>query len=104
MGPFPFELKFDPVVPVYGKGSPGELGNAAGGQAAGEEKGKGPEARKEEGQSAAAEAPTAVAPVDSESEDVPVAAGCLRIRCPLEEMRQSRRVQQCAPRAERGAR
>ena len=71
MGPFPFELKFDPVVPVYGKGSPGELGNAAGGQAAGEEKAKGPEARKEEarGQSAAAEAPTAVAPVDSESED-----------------------------------
>ena len=69
MGPFPFELKFDPVVPVYGKGSPGELGNAAGGQAAGEEKAKGPEARKEEGQSAAAEDPTAVAPVDSESEE-----------------------------------
>ena len=69
MGPFPFELKFNPVVPVYGTGSPGELGNAAGGQAAGEEKAKGSEARKEEGQSAAAEAPTAVAPVDSESEE-----------------------------------
>ena len=32
-----------------GKGSPGELGNAAGGRAAGEEKAKGPEARKDLG-------------------------------------------------------
>jgi hypothetical protein len=45
------------------------LGNEAGGQAAGEEKAKGPEARKEGGQSAAAEAPIAVA--DSEP-----CAGC----------------------------
>ena len=49
-------------VPV---GSPGELGSAAGGQVAGEEKAKETEASKEGGQSAAAEAPTAV----SESED-----------------------------------
>ena len=58
MGPFPFELKFNPaVVRVPGVapaapaqvGSPGELGSAAGGQAAGEEKAKEPEARKEGG-------------------------------------------------------
>jgi hypothetical protein len=72
-----WDFEFNPVVRVLGvapaapaqMGSPGELGNEASGQAAGEEKAKEPEARKEGGQSAAAEAQTAVAPVDSESED-----------------------------------
>ena len=74
-GPLPpgWNFGFNPAVRVFGAalaapvpvGSPGELGSAAGGQVAGEEKATETEASKEGGQSAAAEAPTAV----SESED-----------------------------------
>jgi hypothetical protein len=74
-GPLPigWDFRFNPVVRVpwaapaapVPVGSPGELGSAASGQTAGEEKAKETEASKEGGQSAAAEAPAAV----SESED-----------------------------------
>ncbi len=74
-GPLPpgWNFGFNPLVRVFGAalaapvpvGSPGELGSAVGGQVAGDEKAKETEASKEGGQSAAAEAPTAV----SESED-----------------------------------
>jgi hypothetical protein len=74
-GPLPpgWNFDFTPVVRVFGAapaapvpvGSPGELGSAAGGQVADEETAQETEASKEGGQSAAAEAPTAV----SESED-----------------------------------